>query len=162
MQDLPPSSAPALPLAPFFPPDRILAQLSRDRKSEKCCLPPTRIHARLPACSPIALSRTGFPQAPHLMRAHGDFSGSAPNTFISVADSHCVGGVPGVDVSLGGGGLVGTLSHENGGAGDASGLSRSLTVILRDVDLLCTRHKVCYPRYSLWMLVVGWRSRISC
>lgn len=78
----------------------------------------------------MALSRTGFPQSLHLTTAYDDFSGSAPNSFMSGADSHCVGGDPGVGGPSGRGGVVGTLSHENGDDGDTTGLARSLTVML--------------------------------
>ena len=80
----------------------------------------------------MALRKTGFAQSLHCTIPISEvlLRGSAPNIFMSRAESHEVGGV-GPDNEVGGGeggGVVGRESKERG-AGDGECLSLSFTVI---------------------------------
>lgn len=86
------------------------------------------IYNDVPACSAIALRRTGLSQSLHLTIPNSDLKGSAPKTFMFLASSHCVGGEPGSDIELADGD-VGRLSQENGARGEEAYTGLSLRAI---------------------------------
>ena len=57
-------------------------------------------------------------------------SGDTPKTFMSRAESHCVGGEDGGFETSAGRGELGSLSQENGLDGPGVGLGRNLSVIV--------------------------------
>ena len=69
--------------------------------------------AHPPACSATALRNTGFSHSLHLTMPTVLVSGEAPNTFMSRAESHCVGGEDGSGGVSGVAGELGRLSQEN-------------------------------------------------
>lgn len=73
----------------------------------------------------MALRITGFSQSLHLTSPAVALKGDAPKIFMSLAESHCVGGEGGSEGVSGVVGELGSLSHEKGeiGAGDGLGLS---------------------------------------
>ncbi len=60
------------------------------------------------------------------------FKGVAPNTFMSRAESHCVGGDGGEVGTSTDCGEFGTLSHENDDEGAGEGLGLSFSVMFGD------------------------------
>ena len=86
-----------------------------------------------PACSAMALRNMGFAQSLHCTSPISEvlLSGSAPNIFMSRAESHDVGGGRADNEAGGGegGGEEGRESKERRGAGDGECLSLSFTVI---------------------------------
>jgi hypothetical protein len=86
-----------------------------------------------PACSAIALRKMGFAQSLHCTMPISEvlLRGSAPNIFMSRAESHNVGGGRPVKAieGEGGGGLEGSASKVSG-AGEGDCLSLSLRVII--------------------------------
>lgn len=87
-------------------------------------------HIHPPACSIIALRKTALSQSLHFTIPTVSRSGDAPNTFMSRARSHCVGGDDGSAGGVGRGGELGTLSQLNGDVGSGDELARSLSVIV--------------------------------
>lgn len=83
----------------------------------------------LPACSAKALFNTGLLQSLHFTMPISCFNGSAPNIFMSRSGSQEVGGDGVESTSEGVGGVVGAVSHENGG-GSGERLGFSLTAMI--------------------------------
>jgi hypothetical protein len=104
-----------------------------------------------PACSATALRKMGFAQSLHCTMPISEvlLRGSAPNIFMSRAESHEVGGgkADKVEGGEGGGGLSDRVWKERGaGEGVGEGLSLRRTVIIskrakaRDNNEAVTRH----------------------
>lgn len=83
-----------------------------------------------PACSTMKLLRTGLSHSLHLTTPMSDESGCAPNSFMSFAESHEVGGDGKEAGSVGVGGKAGSSSHEKGVDGLLLGLSFSVIVVV--------------------------------
>lgn len=73
-------------------------------------------------------------QSLHLTTPTVVFRGVTPKTFISRADSHCVGGEGGAVETSERCGELGTLSHENGLDGPGVGLGRNLRVMIAELS----------------------------
>ena len=93
----------------------------------------------------MALRSTGLSQSLHFTMPISDFSGWAPNIFISRADSHDVGG-DGSDAtfSVFGGGEEGNASHENAGGDSLAGLSLSDMMVRRKTTTRSRQHQLLY------------------
>lgn len=104
-------NAPVSAFAPFLPPLRMTRHFSVEPFVQNLGKR-VRIARNGPACSAIALFRTGLSQSLHFTMPNSDLRGSAPKILMCFASSHCVGGDGGSETDDAEGD-VGRLSQEN-------------------------------------------------